>query len=195
MSKISKECTCTCSISSYLNLRLHVSRYQCVPMQSKVHEGRVGIKAFEYSIHPYQMIFLVVSVSLFWHFGCTHSSHICRLRSSEGRTAMHVSWTRHCPALSLRVIFSTQNPGRHSRCHVYHLFHSLEDRGRGTCTFIVHYLERTSPGADCSLGRRDSGFLRHPSRCPSSVHAFVAIKTPSLQRAALFSVAGKGDTL
>ena len=55
--------------------------------------------------------------------------------------------------------------------------------------------DSVSPGADCSLGRGDSGFLRHPSRCPSSVHAFVAIKTPSLRRAALFSVAGKGDTL
>ena len=42
-------------------------------------------------------------------------------------------------------------------------------------------LDSVSPGADCSLGRGHSGFLRHPSRCPSSVNAFVAIKTPSLR--------------
>ena len=140
----------TSSISSYLNLRLRRSMFrdimQCVPMQSKVHEGRVGIKAFEYSVHPYQIIFLVVSVSLSWHVGCTYSSHICRLRSSEGRTAMFhgPDTVKH---FHLRVIISMQNPGRHSRCRVYHLFHLLEDRGsnpRGTCTFIVHYLECTS---------------------------------------------------
>ena len=60
---------------------------------------------------------------------------------------------------------------------------------------VVQVDANLSPGADCSLGRADSGLLRHPSCCPSSVYAFVVINTPYLRIAALFLVAGKGDAL